>query len=147
MTIYSSPRSKLARRAVLLAVVPMLAAMLASGATPPATDAAIPGQGTISDTATSTSWIGQVYPASVVALPDQCPPAADPANLICDHYLLTVDVPESYWDTHTGGAQVQITWADANNDFDLFVYDSAGNQVARFGMVVCRAKEPFHAER
>ena len=131
MTEPTSPRSGLARRAVLLAIAPLLAAMLASGATPRGTKAAMPGNGTISDTATSTSWIGQVYPASVVALPDQCPPAADPANLICDHYLLTVDVPESYWDTHTGGAQVQITWADANNDFDLFVYDNAGNQVAQ----------------
>ena len=32
--------------------------------------------------------------------------------------------------SHGGGASVTINWADSANDFDLYVYDAAGNQVA-----------------
>jgi hypothetical protein len=126
-----SRRQRLHHGASLLAIVPVLAAVFSVGSAPRAVEAASPGSGTISDSAPTVTWTGQVYPVSVVAVPDQCPPAADPANVLCDHYLLTVTVPESYWDTHTGGAQVQITWTDPSNDFDLFVYDNAGNQVAQ----------------
>src|SRR5439155_5817624 len=64
-------------------------------------------------------------------LPDVCPPATDPANVRCDHFYLTVDVPPSYWDANNGGAQIQITWADPNDDFDLYVYDNGGNLVGQ----------------
>lgn len=121
--------SRLQRRLALLAITALVSGLGVSSA-PSRAEAANPASGSIDPSSPSASWTGQLYPASVVALPDQCPPAADPVNLICDHFLLTVDVPESYWETHTGGAQVTISWADASNDFDLYVYDRAGNQVA-----------------
>ena len=36
----------------------------------------------------------------------------------------------SYWTTNVGGASITITWGSSDNDFDLYVYDSAGNEVA-----------------
>jgi hypothetical protein len=53
--------------------------------------------------------------------------ALDPANTVCDHFTVTVDAASSYWNTANGGLSVTITWASADNDFDLFVYDAAGN--------------------
>ena len=38
-----------------------------------------------------------------------CPPASqDPADAVCDHYTLTVDVPPAYWGSHRGGVQVLV---------------------------------------
>jgi hypothetical protein len=94
--------------------------------------AATPPAGTIDDTNTSVSWQGQPYTIGhVVAVPDQCPPAADPANVICDHFNLTVNVPPSWWQTHTGGADVMISWGSADDDFDLYIFDENGTEVAR----------------
>jgi hypothetical protein len=53
--------------------------------------------------------------------------------LACDHFYLTVNVPPSYWDTHTGGAEIEIHWLTADDDYDLYVYDSAGLEVGRSG--------------
>ena len=65
-----------------------LATVILAGATP--SPAATPAGGTINSTMTSASWIGQTYAVSAVADPTECPPLADPFNLICDHYYLTV---------------------------------------------------------
>ena len=92
--------------------------------------AATPSGGAISSTAKSASWQGHFYAASAVADPTQCPPASlDPAA-VCDHFALTVNVDPSYWATHIGGAEVTITWASSDNDFDLYIYDQNGNLVA-----------------
>lgn len=95
--------------------------------------AAQPGSATVGPAAPSATWTGQFYAAAAVAVPDQCPPAADPANALCDHFLVTVNVAPSYWDTHTGGIDILITWASSDNDFDLYVYDSSGVQVDSSG--------------
>ena len=92
--------------------------------------AATPSGGAISSTAKSVSWQGHFYAASTVADPTQCPPVSlDPAA-VCDHFALTVNVDPSYWATHIGGAEVTITWASSDNDFDLYIYDQNGNLVA-----------------
>ena len=112
-----------ARVSALLVFVAVLAVGPASTAMPP-TGIIGPPSGT------SVSWAGQPYPTGHVApVPQACPGAADPANLLCDHFYLTVDVPPSHWDTNTGGADVLIEWASADDDFDLYVYDSSGTQV------------------
>jgi len=93
--------------------------------------AAAPSGGTVSPTAKNVSWQGHFYAAAAVADPTQCPPASlDPGDAVCDHFALTVNVDPSYWDTHVGGAEVTITWASADNDFDLYIYDQNGNLVA-----------------
>src|SRR5207244_3668112 len=81
--------------------------------------ATTPSVGTVSPTAKSVSWQGHYYTAAAVADPSQCPPASlDPGDAVCDRFTLTVNVDPSYWDTHIGGAQVTITWASSDNDFD-----------------------------
>ena len=112
-----------------LAVAALLVAFSSRAATPPA--------GTVGPASTNTSWTGQTYVAGVNADPAACPPATDPANLRCDHYYLTVDVPSSYWAANTGGVRIDITCPSASNDFDLYVYDAAGTQVGHSAGATC----------
>jgi len=92
--------------------------------------AATPPGGAISTTAKSVSWQGHFYTAAALADSSQCPPASLDPSTICDHFTLTVNVDPSYWDTHIGGAEVTITWASSDNDFDMYIYDRNGNIVA-----------------
>ena len=107
----------------------VLAALILIG--PASIPAATPASGTIGPTpGSSVSWTGGPYVVPT-ALPDQCPPATDPLNVRCDHFYLTVNVPPSYWDTNHGGADIQITWSSADDDYDLYIYDNAGNLVGQ----------------
>ncbi len=95
----------------------VLAALVLIG--PTSTPAATPASGTIGPTpGSSVSWTGGPYVVPT-ALPDECPPATDPLN-----------VP-SYWDMNHGGADIQITWSSADDDYDLYIYDNAGNLVGQ----------------
>jgi hypothetical protein len=101
----------------------LLGALVVIGPVPAAT----PPLGTIGPTpGSSVSWTGGPY-----VIPTPVPEACDPSNVRCDHFQLTVNVPPSYWDTHTGGADIQITWASSGDDFDLYVYDNTGNLVGQ----------------
>jgi uncharacterized repeat protein (TIGR01451 family) len=54
-----------------------------------------------------------------------CPPAADPLNLVCDHFFVTVNVAPAYWNDNSGGARITIDWSasgDTDDDFDMYVY-------------------------
>jgi alpha-glucosidase len=74
------------------------------------------------------TWQGKSYTAAAVADPAACPPASlDGSNAVCDHFRLTVGVDSGYWSSAAGGASVTVNWADSANDFDLYVYDAAGN--------------------
>ena len=99
--------------------------------------AATPAAGTVGPLSSSASWTGQTYVVGVNADPAGCPPAADPANLRCDHYYLTVDVPPSYWAANTGGVRIDITCPSSVNDFDLYVYDASGAQVGASAGPTC----------
>ena len=102
------------------AIISFLLLASAHAATPPA--------GSISTTSESVSWQGHYYTAAALDDPSHCPPKSlDPNGAVCDHFALTVNVDPSYWDTHIGGVQVTITWANADNDFDLYIYDQNGN--------------------
>lgn len=93
--------------------------------------AASPSSGTIGPASASLGWQGQSYAAAATADPGLCPPKEiDTQNLVCDHFALTVAVDSAYWDTHTGSAGVEIAWASSSNDFDLYVFDANGNEVA-----------------
>ena len=109
----------------------ILVIILLFGGISPVARAASPSSGTIgpSPDPQSVSWTGQLYPAQATPVPEVCPPDTDPANLRCDHFFLTVNASPSYWNSNTGGAEITISWASADNDFDLYVYDSNGNQV------------------
>ena len=108
---------------------PLAAMALTLGLLVPAR-AATPSSGTISPTNPSVNWDGKYYEARATVDPEACPDEADQQNTLCDHFYLTVNVPASYWTTHTGGAEVTITWPSADDDFDLYVYDKNETLVA-----------------
>lgn len=119
-------------RTLLLALLgSVLAGMVAFVGTASA-PAANPSQGTIGPAGTSATWDGQFYAAAATVVPEACPPAIDPANALCDHFYLTVDVEPSYWDSNTGGAAIEIRWPSADNDFDLWVYDNDDGTLVDF---------------
>lgn len=110
----------LARRRLL--AVPVALAFVGAGLAPSA-GAANPDSGTITPTSTTTSWQGKSYNVTVNPDRQTCPSkSADPQNTLCDHFTLNVNVPSTFYDGKTGGARVKITWPDAADDFDLFVY-------------------------
>lgn len=107
-------------RRQLFALAASMAIVLVAASTG---NAASPSSGTIGSKDTSLSWNGQSFVAAAVPSPSAC------SSQLCDSFTLKVDVPSSYWNTHTGGAFVNIHWGSSNNNFDLYVYDSSGNQV------------------
>ncbi len=88
--------------------------------------AASPPSGDVGPGDTSTSWTGQHYAAAAIADPvaagAACPPEIDSFSLVCDHFFVTVNVAPSYWDSSTGGVRLRIGWANASDDFDMYVY-------------------------
>jgi len=89
--------------------------------------AATPGAGTLTAPASGQSstvaWSGGPY-TGATADPSLC------TNVTCDTYLLTVNVPGTFYAANPNYAvQVGINWASSTNDFDLNVYDSGGNAV------------------
>lgn len=96
--------------------------------TPRSSQAATPALGTIGPASPSFTWQGQLYAFQATPVPEACAPV-DPLNTTCDHFSLTVDVPASYWDTNTGGADIAISWGSPDNDFDLYVYDNTATLV------------------
>src|SRR5256714_14094968 len=94
--------------------------------------AASPSSGAVSQSSPSLTWTGPLYGMST-PVPEACPAAADPANVRCDHFFLTIDVPATFWTQNTGGVAIRITWPSSDNDFDLYVYNSGGTQVASSG--------------
>jgi len=92
--------------------------------------AASPSGATIGPDHPSGGWNGKVFVAAATASPALCPLPADSNNVLCDHFKLTVGVSRSYWSTHTGGVSVTIRWGSGANNFDLYLYDASGSQVA-----------------
>jgi hypothetical protein len=40
----------------------------------------------------------------------------------CGSYYFSVNIPESYWDHQRGSLAVRISWIEADDDFDLYLY-------------------------
>ncbi|NJC71709.1 hypothetical protein HC031_18570 [Planosporangium thailandense] len=111
-----APRPIIAAAALLLAV--------AAGATP--AQAATPASGTVSSTSTSVTWNGGPFlvpNATATAGSLLCNQAT-----VCDDYALTVDVPAGY--DAGNDLKIAVGWSAGNADFDVYLYDSAGNEVA-----------------
>ncbi|MER7395361.1 TIM-barrel domain-containing protein [Streptomyces sp. NPDC000151] len=113
-------------------IVTALAAALLAAPTQPAS-AATPASGVLDGDHKSVTWQSPVYAAGTVSDPKKCPPASqDPAGKVCDRFDLKVSVPDGYWDDNPeGGVPISIEWTERpTDDFDMYVYDDAGKQVA-----------------
>lgn len=89
--------------------------------------AATPNSGTLTAPASgqtsSVTWSGGPY-TGVTADPSLC------SSVTCDSYALTVNVPSTFYSSNPNYAvQVGLNWPNSTSDFDLYVYDSSGNQV------------------
>lgn len=85
------------------------------------------------DTGTrSVTWQSPVYAKGTVDAPDKCgTAAADPDNAVCARFDLTVNPPAGQWDDNPeGGVPVSIQWQTPTDDFDMYIYDGDGKQVA-----------------
>ena len=111
------------RRRRLLAVTGAVALTATFVQANPSAQAADPGNGAVTPADRTLTWKGQSYAAASTADPALCPPkSADPGNATCDHFTLNVPVEKSYWKGREGGADVTVSWPDAADDFDLYVY-------------------------
>jgi choice-of-anchor B domain-containing protein len=116
-------------RAVPRFIIVVLVLMLAGGGALAMTaGASNPGAGTLSTDASqrTVGWQGQQYTLGQSKSDAVC---SVPANEVCDHYELNVNIDAGHWQENSGGVEVMISWPDEADDFDLFVYDSAGNLV------------------
>ena len=60
---------------------------------------------------------------------DPAIPCQAAQDVSCDTHELKLNVPQDYWDDHTGSVTVAVTWQDSTNDLDLEVKDADGNVV------------------
>ena len=113
-------------RSARLAAAVILTAALVSGEVA-ATQASTPNSGTVSDSATSTTWTGGPFlVANVTAQATGLPVCTVPQS--CDDFTLHVNTPAGYGDTHQ--LRVQVGWPNAAADFDVYLLDALGNEVA-----------------
>src|SRR2546422_7084085 len=88
---------------IVSSIVALVLAALAIGTMSAPALGATPGSGTIRATSPTTAWTGQSYVVGTVAVPEECPPPAeDPGNLVCDHFLLKIDLDPNFWALNTG---------------------------------------------
>lgn len=85
--------------------------------------------------ATSLEWQGRSYDAAGIQSPAGC-------SDLCDSFPLETGVTKSFYRNHIGGAAVTITWPDATDDFDLYVYRN-GNEVASSAASGTASEEVF----
>ncbi|MFJ2627075.1 TIM-barrel domain-containing protein [Streptomyces sp. NPDC087532] len=98
----------------------------------PDAQAAATPSGTLDSTTKNVTWQSPVYAKGTVDSPTKCgTPDDDPDNAVCARFDLTVNPPEGQWDDNPeGGVPVSVQWETPTDDFDMYIYDSAGKQVA-----------------
>jgi hypothetical protein len=108
----------------VVAVATMLV-VVALGTTP--ADAATPTGGTVSAAGPDLTWNGG--PFAVPNATATTGTLACNAATVCDDYTLDVDVPAGYDADHD--LKIAVGWSASVADFDVYLYDSAGNPVAQ----------------
>ncbi|MEU6366630.1 sialidase family protein [Streptomyces sp. NPDC046931] len=89
-------------------------------------DAATPLSGSVSDTAPTTTW--SAGPFAVPNVSGTAGTVSCGNAQLCDDYTLKVSVPVGYDAGHS--LRVDVKWPDSAADFDLYVLDSDGREVA-----------------
>jgi len=90
----------------------------AGASTPSSSSLGAPASGATSST---SAWTGGPLTAANPLIPSLC------TSSTCDEHSLAIDVPADYWTSHDGSVVVDLTWTNATDDFDLWIYDADGN--------------------
>jgi hypothetical protein len=115
------------RRKRILAAMATVGAMVAGAVGLGAADAATPTSGTLTDTSGPVSWSGGPFvTANVTAQANGEPLCALPES--CDDFALHVSAPAGYGTDHN--LQIKVGWTNTAADFDVYLYDAAGNLAA-----------------
>lgn len=90
--------------------------------------AATPASGTLATANATVTWTGGPFTGNTI---DTSPfNTSLCTTLTCDSFNLSVNIPASFYTTYPNDeVQITINWASDLNEFDLFIYDSAGNLV------------------
>src|SRR3954454_25300195 len=102
----------------VLAASFLVQANLAHGATPAA--------GTVTDTSSPATWTGGPFLVANVTGTAGTVDCSAPQS--CDDYRLTVSTPAGTGDTKN--LKINVSWQNSAADFDVYVLNSAGQQVA-----------------
>jgi hypothetical protein len=89
-------------------------------------DAATPPSGSVSDTASTTTW--SAGPFAVPNVTGTTGTVSCRSPQLCDDYALKVSVPMGYDAGHS--LRIDVKWPDTAADFDLYVLDADGREVA-----------------
>jgi choice-of-anchor B domain-containing protein len=134
------------RRPMPRAALLILVALLAAAGVTTAAIGADPDKGSISLEKQQVGWNGERYTTSPPpGLRTEC--RSPLSQQKCDTFELTVDIDEDHWNDNTGGAEAIITWANRNDDFDLYVYDEAGDLVGSSAQGRPRTSERVFIEK
>ncbi len=114
------------RRVLLRTLVAATTVATASAAVLLPAVAATPMAGTVTSTATSTSWSGG--PFVVPNTTGTAGPVICGAATPCDDFALTVQTPAGYGDTHS--LKISVQWPVAAADFDVYLLDANGAEVS-----------------
>jgi hypothetical protein len=115
------------RRKRILAAMATVGVMVAGAVGLGAADAAAPTSGTLTDTSGPVSWSGGPFvTANVTAQANGEPLCALPES--CDDFALHVSAPAGYGTDHN--LQIKVGWTNTAADFDVYLYDAAGNLAA-----------------
>jgi hypothetical protein len=107
----------MSRRELSLAALLLVALTVPGGAS-----AAEPTAGTVGPGKSKLTWTGRSFAFGATYSPEYCPPERDPAGLLCDHFLIDVDVKPSYWRSRDGGVRITVAWEDPEDEFNLHVF-------------------------
>src|SRR5947208_1257005 len=85
-----------------------------------------PAAGTVTDTSSPATWTGGPFLVANVTGTAGTVDCTAPQS--CDDYSLTVATPAGTGDTKN--LKISVSWQNSAADFDVYVLDSAGNEVA-----------------
>jgi len=118
LRLHHHPRSQGRLAVGLLALVAATLPVTADAATPPS--------GSVSNAAPTTTWSAD--PSTVPNVSGTTGTASCGNAQPCDDYALKVSVPAGYDAGHS--LRIDVRWPDSAADFDLYVLDAAGREVA-----------------
>lgn len=112
------------RRVLFVFLASVLGLALAS------TQAAQPSSGAVSLARPTVKWAGGPLNGNEITgnLVEQIQDLCNPGQ--CDDFKLTISVPLAHWKRVFGGVAIRVDWDSADSDFDLFVFNNAGDQVS-----------------